>query len=131
MNTVILDARTDFPATVVAAVEILNGKGLVAIPTETVYGLAGNALEPEAVAKIFEAKERPTFDPLIVHIANSEWLRELTRPNPAGESLARTIIERFWRGPLTILFPKTELVPDIVTAGLQDVAIRMPDHPVF
>ena len=131
MQPAVLDTRADLSGSVRAAVQLLQLNALVAIPTETVYGLAGNALEPEAVAKIFEAKERPTFDPLIVHIANSEWLRELTRPNPAGESLVRTIIERFWPGPLTILFPKTELVPDIVTAGLQDVAIRMPDHPVF
>jgi L-threonylcarbamoyladenylate synthase len=126
MQTAVLDSRADLSGSVRAAVQLLRLNALVAIPTETVYGLAGNALEPEAVAK-----ERPSFDPLIVHIANSEWLRELTRPNPVGESLVRTIIERFWPGPLTILFPKTELVPDIVTAGLEDVAIRMPNHPVF
>jgi L-threonylcarbamoyladenylate synthase len=131
MQTAVLDARADLSGSVSAAVQLLRLNSLVAIPTETVYGLAGNALEPEAVAKIFEAKERPSFDPLIVHIANSEWLRELTRPDPAVESLVRTLIERFWPGPLTILFPKTEQVPDILTAGLQHVAIRMPNHPVF
>ncbi len=79
MNTAILDARTDLRESVAAAVEILNRKDLVALPTETVYGLAGDALEPEAVAKIFEAKERPSFDPLIIHIENKEWLTKLTR----------------------------------------------------
>ena len=79
VNTAILDARTDLQKAVAAAVEILNRKELVALPTETVYGLAGDALEPEAVAKIFEAKERPLFDPLIIHVENKEWLGKLTR----------------------------------------------------
>jgi L-threonylcarbamoyladenylate synthase len=131
MNTVILDARTDFPTTVAAAVEILNGKGLVALPTETVYGLAGDALEPGAVAKIFEIKERPSFDPLIVHVENKEWLARLTRLSENPRPVLQMLMERFWPGPLTILFPKSDLVSDLVTAGLDEVAIRMPRHPVF
>jgi L-threonylcarbamoyladenylate synthase len=131
MQTAILDARTDLSGSVSAAVEILRLNGLVALPSETVYGLAGNALAPEAVARIFEAKERPYFDPLIVHIAGPEWLTRLARPDSAEMPLIAKMVERFWPGPLTILFPKTDLVPDIVTAGSRNVAIRMPSHPVF
>jgi L-threonylcarbamoyladenylate synthase len=131
MQTAILDARTDLSGSVSAAVEILRLNGLVALPSETVYGLAGNALESEAAAKIFEAKERPFFDPLIVHVAGSEWLTKLARPDSAESPLVAEMIERFWPGPLTILFPKTDLVPDIVTGGSRSVAIRMPSHPVF
>jgi L-threonylcarbamoyladenylate synthase len=131
MNTAILDARTDFPQAIAAAVEILRRNELVALPTETVYGLAGDALEPEAVAKIFEAKERPAFDPLIIHVANREWLTKLTRSSQKVVPILEMLVERFWPGPLTILFPKSDLVPDLVTAGLEHVAIRMPRHPVF
>jgi L-threonylcarbamoyladenylate synthase len=131
MKTTILDARTDFRQAIAAAVEALKREELVAIPTETVYGLAGDALEPKAVAKIFEAKARPTFDPLIVHVQNQEWLIKLTRSSNNAGPVLTTLMERFWPGPLTILFPKSDLVPDLVTAGLDQVAIRMPSHPVF
>jgi L-threonylcarbamoyladenylate synthase len=131
MKTVIVDAQKDLHRAVTAAAEVLHRKDLVALPTETVYGLAGNALEPEAVAKIFEAKERPFFDPLIIHVENTEWLARLTCPPKGATSILETLVERFWPGPLTILFPKSDLVPHLVTAGLQQVAIRMPRHPVF
>ena len=131
MQTEILDARKDLRTTVAAAVEILSRKDLVALPTETVYGLAGDALETEAVAKIFEAKERPFFDPLILHVANKKWLSQLTRSPERASPVLEKLMERFWPGPLTILFPKSDLVPDLVTAGLAQVAIRMPRHPVF
>jgi L-threonylcarbamoyladenylate synthase len=131
MKTAMVDARSDFIGSVAAAVEILNRKEVVALPTETVYGLAGDALEPEAVAKIFEAKERPSFDPLIIHIENKQWLTRLTRPSERLRSVVNRLMSRFWPGPLTILFPKSDLVPDLVTAGLEQVAIRMPSHPVF
>lgn len=131
MNTAILDARTDLHETVAAAVEILKRKDLVALPTETVYGLAGDALEPEAVVKIFEAKERPFFDPLIIHVENRKWIAKLTCPSDKAKPVVEILMERFWPGPLTILFPKSDLVPDLVTAGLEEVAIRMPRHPVF
>ena len=131
MNTAVLDARTDFLKAVTAAVEILNERGLVALPTETVYGLAGDALDPEVVAKIFEAKERPTFDPLIIHVEDKEWLARLIRSSEKAMPVLETLMERFWPGPLTILFPKSNLVPDLITAGLGEVAIRMPRHPVF
>lgn len=131
MKTVIVDAQMDLASAVTAAAEVLSRKDLVALPTETVYGLAGDALEPEAVAKIFEAKERPFFDPLIIHVENKEWLARLTRSPKRANPILETLVERFWPGPLTILFPKSDLVPHLVTAGLPQVAIRMPQHPVF
>ena len=94
-----------------------------AIPTETVYGLAANAYDPEAVAKIFEAKNRPSFDPLIVHISNMRLLDDIALEIP---EMAATLANTFWPGPLTILLPKTSKIPDIVTSGMPDVAIRMP-----
>jgi L-threonylcarbamoyladenylate synthase len=83
------------------------------------------------LAKIFEAKERPYFDPLIIHVGSRAWLDQLTRPSRESESLAKILMQRFWPGPLTILFLKTDLVPDLATGGLEHVAIRMPRHPVF
>lgn len=112
---------------VVRAAEVLRLGGLVAIPTETVYGLAAHALDPKAVARIFEAKNRPHFDPLIVHVARREQVEGLVTRIPEG---AEALMERFWPGPLTLVLPKRECVPDLVTAGLPSVAIRIPDHPV-
>lgn len=109
-----------------AAMIIRNG-GLVAFPTETVYGLGANALNPFAVAKIFEMKERPSFDPLIVHIASFDALSTLT--SDANEHVVR-LAKHFWPGPLTIVLPKSEVVPRIVTSGLGTVGIRMPDNPI-
>jgi L-threonylcarbamoyladenylate synthase len=109
------------------AAELLRAGRLVAIPTETVYGLAANALDEAAVQRIFAAKGRPRSSPLIVHIADLAMARELAREwPPQAEKLA----ERFWPGPLTIIVPKSDKVPDIVTAGLPGVALRMPAHPV-
>lgn len=107
------------------AAAILRGGGLVAFATETVYGLGANALDPIAVARVFEAKDRPEFDPLIVHIADRAWLSRLTlhMPNAAEELAAR-----FWPGPLSLVLPKAEIVPDLVTSGLPTVAVRIPDH---
>lgn len=109
------------------AAEIIKNGGLVAFPTETVYGLGANALNPEAVARIFEMKERPSFDPLIVHISNLECLKLLCK---SVDSRVYLLAEKFWPGPLTIVLPKSEAVHDIVTSGLTSVAIRMPDHPI-
>lgn len=109
------------------AAQVIKGGGLVAFPTETVYGLGADALNPSAVVKIFEAKERPFFDPLIVHIAD---VAELERLCFCVSEKAKALIERFWPGPLTVVLPKREVVPDIVTAGLNTVAVRMPSHPV-
>jgi len=99
----------------------------VALPTETVYGLAADALSPGACARVFEAKERPLSDPLIVHIPSLEWLSRIAFPTPLAFSLA----QNFWPGPLTLVLPRQTLVPDIVTAGQDTVAIRMSAHPVF
>jgi L-threonylcarbamoyladenylate synthase len=99
----------------------------VAFPTETVYGLGADALNPRAVARVFEVKGRPRFDPLIVHIAEAEQVHRLvTEVPPAAAALMR----HHWPGPLTCVLPRATLVPDIVTAGLDTVAIRLPDHPV-
>jgi L-threonylcarbamoyladenylate synthase len=114
-----------------AAVDLLRNGELVALPTETVYGLAADALNPIAVAKIFEAKERPRFDPLIVHLPNREWLERIV-DLPAGDrQLTGKLVGKFWPGPLTIVLPKRGIVPDIVTAGLDTVAVRFSAHPVF
>jgi L-threonylcarbamoyladenylate synthase len=110
---------------VVRAAELLRGGGLVAFATETVYGLGANALDVSAVARVFEAKQRPTFDPLIVHVAELDDLRPLLVDLP---SPARLLAERFWPGPLTLVLPKSDVVPDLVTAGLDTVAVRVPGH---
>jgi L-threonylcarbamoyladenylate synthase len=115
----------------VAAVELLRTGDVVALPTETVYGLAATALNPIAVAKIFEAKERPRFDPLIVHLPNREWLEKLTDVRAGDRPLIGKLTDRFWPGPLTMVLPKLEAVPDIVTAGLNTVAVRISAHREF
>jgi L-threonylcarbamoyladenylate synthase len=109
-----------------AAMWIKNGE-VVAFPTETVYGLGANALDEQAVGKIFEAKGRPSDNPLIVHIADALQVNELAAEVPA---VAKKLIDQFWPGPLTIILKKKEAVAKTVTAGLDTVAIRMPDHPV-
>ena len=109
------------------AAETIRRGGLVAFPTETVYGLGANSLDAEAVAGIFELKGRPRFDPLIAHIADAVQLADLVRFVPA---LAKELIERFWPGPLSLVLEKQPCVPDIVTAGLTSVAIRCPAHDV-
>jgi L-threonylcarbamoyladenylate synthase len=107
------------------AAEIIKRGGIVAFPTETVYGLGANAFNPLAVARIFEAKRRPYFDPLIVHVASHGDPAKLVIDIPSD---AKKLMERFWPGPLTVVLLKREEVPDIVTAGLPSVAIRMPKH---
>ena len=114
-------------ASIERAAGILRSGGIVAFPTETVYGLGADALNPVACARIFEAKNRPSFDPLIVHLADRDRLEDLVKFVP---SRARVLIERFWPGPLTLVFDKKNSIPDIVTAGLPTVAVRMPAHPV-
>ncbi|NQV23226.1 MAG: threonylcarbamoyl-AMP synthase [Rhodopirellula sp.] len=109
------------------AAEVLRSGGLVAFGTETVYGLGANALDEHAVARVFEAKNRPHFDPLIVHIASAEWLDRLAEQL---SPLAKRLADAFWPGPLTMVLPKKPIVPDLVTSGLPSVAIRMPGHPL-
>ena len=109
------------------AAEIIKQGGLVAFPTETVYGLGGNALDPDASARIYEAKGRPSDNPLIVHIARLEDLRVIAQKIPEK---AEILAERFWPGPLTMIFEKAEKVPYSTTGGLETVAVRMPNHKV-
>ena len=115
----------------VAAVELLRKGDVVALPTETVYGLAAAALNPIAVAKIFEAKERPRFDPLIVHLPNREWLEKITDVPTGDRQLIGKLTDKFWPGPFTMVLPKRDIVPDIAIAGLDTVAVRLSAHPVF
>jgi L-threonylcarbamoyladenylate synthase len=109
------------------AAQILRAGGLVALPTETVYGLGANALDAAAVNRIFAAKQRPAWDPVIVHVADEAMLDGLVREIPEA---ARKLIAAFWPGPLTLLLPRTAAVPDAVTAGRPLVGVRMPAHPV-
>ena len=109
------------------AVRLLQAGQVVAIPTETVYGLAGNAYNETALAKIFEAKERPTFDPLIVHIAEIDQLDDVAKDIPEA---AYRLAQAYWPGPLTMILPKKDCIPDLATSGLPSVAVRFPSHPV-
>ena len=109
------------------AAEVLGRNELVAIPTETVYGLAGNALNRGAVVRIFEAKNRPAFDPLIVHVASKEAAKELAKEVPES---ALKLMYAFWPGPLTLVLPKKDVIPDLVTSGLPTVGLRVPNQPL-
>jgi L-threonylcarbamoyladenylate synthase len=111
---------------VARAAELLKSGRLVAFATETVYGLGADATNPEAVAKVFAAKGRPKFDPLIVHLASVDQLPAIIEEIPPA---AQNLIDAFWPGPLTLLFRKQEIIPDLVTAGLETVAVRIPVHP--
>jgi L-threonylcarbamoyladenylate synthase len=113
------------------AVTLLHAGEIVGLPTETVYGLAADALNPIAVAKIFEAKDRPRFDPLIVHLPDPDWLKKIVDLPAKDRQLILKLVEKFWPGPFTMVLPKREIVPEIVTAGLDAVAVRMSAHPVF
>jgi L-threonylcarbamoyladenylate synthase len=113
------------PAAIKKAARIIKRGGTAVFPTETVYGLGADALNARAVARIFEIKKRPRFDPLIVHVSSIRQAGRLARLSPA----ARTLMRHFWPGPLTLVLPKKKIVPDIVTAGLATVALRMPQHP--
>jgi len=108
------------------AVRILKSGGLVALPTETVYGLGANALDEKAVAKVFKAKNRPSFDPLIVHVASVDQARLIAEVSDE----AAVLFERFSPGPLTLILPKKQIVPDLTTSGHTTVAVRIPNHPI-
>ncbi len=109
------------------AEDVLRKNDCVAIPTETVYGLAANALHEHAVAKIFTIKKRPVFDPLIVHIADADQISDFVTSVPG---IARDLAAAFWPGPLTLLLPKRNIIPDITTSGLSSVGLRVPNHPL-
>ena len=121
----------DMKEAVDAAAALLAAGGVVAVPTETVYGLAADALNPAAVARVFEAKERPSFDPLIVHVTSVKQLEEVAVIPAETEATVRRLIAAFWPGPLTLVLPKTPLVPDLVTSGLATVAVRQSANKVF
>lgn len=127
MPTWSVDPQAPDPQLLARAADLLRRGGLVAFPTETVYGLGGNALDAEAVRRIFAAKGRPSYNPLIAHVADAETARRLVLAWP--ESAAR-LAAVFWPGPLTLVLPKRPEVPDEVTAGLASVAVRVPAHPV-
>lgn len=122
-----VDAQRPDPALIQRAAEHLRAGELVVFPTETVYGLGAAALDAHAVAKIFAAKGRPSYNPLIVHVLDVAGARELVEDWP---ELATTLAQQFWPGPLTMVLRKRDLVPDLVTAGLPSVAVRAPAHPV-
>lgn len=107
--------------------KILREGGLVAFPTETVYGLGANGLDSEAVGGIYQAKGRPSDNPLILHIAELQWIEELVTEIP---EYAKLLMERFWPGPITLVLNKQSHIPDQVTGGLNTVAVRMPVHPI-
>lgn len=115
------------PTAIARAAECLRSGGLVAFPTETVYGLGVNALDRAAVQRLFAAKQRPLNDPLIVHVGSFESIAPLVSRVPKS---ARSLARHFWPGPLTMIFPRSARVPDEVTAGLPSVAVRVPAHPV-
>jgi L-threonylcarbamoyladenylate synthase len=131
--TQVLPARTpgECAQAVGSAAALLRGGHTVALPTETVYGLAADALKSEAVLKIFEAKERPRFDPLIVHLPDRAWLERVARIGDEARGLIEKLVAQFWPGPFTVVLPRREIVPDIVTAGLNTVAVRISAHPLF
>lgn len=129
MDTKILQVKPEnvTPQELRDAGEILRRGGLVAFPTETVYGLGGDAMDAGAAAKIYEAKGRPSDNPLIVHIADMDGLENLAKEIP---DVARKFAKAFWPGPLTMIFKKREEVPEGTTGGLDTVGVRMPEHPV-
>lgn len=126
-RVVVIDRTHPDPAVVAEAAACLRAGGLVVLPTETVYGLGANALNPAAVAAIFAAKGRPATDPLIVHVSGLEDLEAIVSDIPP---VARRLASRFWPGPLTLILPKRATISDSVTAGLPTVAVRVPAHPV-
>lgn len=128
-GTIILKAanQQEEDAALEYAAAILKSGGIVAFPTETVYGLGANALDPEAVKQIYRVKSRPADNPLIVHVTGMEQVKGLVESIPRE---ALVLAEHFWPGPLTLIFNKKEVIPDITTAGLPSVAVRVPAHPL-
>ncbi len=122
MKTLLFNSPADLPR----AAALLQAGEVVAIPTETVYGLAANALDPVAVQKIFAAKNRPADNPLIVHIPSADWLPRVARAIPDA---ALALAKAYWPGPLTMVLPRTAAIPNVVTAGGDTVAVRLPSHP--
>jgi L-threonylcarbamoyladenylate synthase len=133
MKTEVLPAltRSEYDEAISRGTIALRAGEVVAVPSETVYGLAAHALDPVAVAKIFAAKERPSFDPLIVHLSHRDEVEKVAEIPPEVAPTLEALMRTFWPGPLTIILPKKACVPDIVTSGLPTVAVRVPAHTVF
>ena len=129
MKTEIL--RAESSEAIARAVKLLREGAAVALPTETVYGLAADALKEGAVLKIFAAKDRPRFDPLIVHLPDPGWVERVAIVEDCAREILDRLRTRFWPGPLTFVLPRQALVPDLVTSGLDTVAIRISSHPIF
>ena len=127
MNVLRVDPGAPDRAALVPAVEALRSGRLVAFPTETVYGLGANARDPAAIGRIYAAKGRPGYNPLIVHVADADEARQLAADWPTA---AAALAEAFWPGPLTLVVPRAAGLPDAVTAGLGNVGLRVPSHPV-
>jgi L-threonylcarbamoyladenylate synthase len=127
MRILRVDPRAPDPSALADAALVLRRGGLVAFPTETVYGLGAHALDAHAVARIYQAKGRPAYNPLIVHVASASAARGLSSAWPAAADL---LAERFWPGPLTLVVPKSPEIPHAVSAGLDTVGLRIPAHPV-
>lgn len=126
-----VDPLSDNRKLYVRAAEALAAGALVGIPTETVYGLGADALNPEAVARVFEAKGRPSFDPLIIHVHHGKEVDKYTAIPEELKELVHTLASKFWPGPLTMVLPKADIIPDIVTSGLPTVAVRVSAHPAM
>ncbi len=126
-----VDPLSDNRKLYVRAAEAMSAGALVGIPTETVYGLGADALNPQAVARIFEVKGRPSFDPLIIHIHHGKELEKYTLIPAELKDLVHTLAAKFWPGPLTMVLPKADIIPDIVTSGLPTVAVRVSAHPAM
>ncbi len=133
METIIARTQSELDTNdaVRSAVSALQTGDVVALPTETVYGLAADALNPKAVEKIFAAKDRPHFDPLIVHVHHKDAVRDVAEIPEEVKKTITQLIETFWPGPLTLVLPRKPIIPDLVTGGLATVAVRQCDHPVF
>jgi L-threonylcarbamoyladenylate synthase len=133
MDTTVLSCAGagNLAVAVEAACRCLSAGEVVGLPAETVYGLAGDALNPAAAARIFEAKARPFFDPLICHLPDLDWLARMTVVPSSVRALVDALAAAFWPGPLTMILPRNTVVPDLVCSGLATVAVRLSAHPVF
>ena len=127
-NILTTQSKAEFDTAVAKAAGLLRQDEVVAVPTETVYGLAGNALSENAVQRIYQIKGRPSTNPLIVHVASWEMVRQCTT---CWDAVTDHLVRSFWPGPLTVIVPRSEVVPEVVTAGGETVALRWPGHPVM
>ena len=130
-HRVIAQSPKQIEDAVESAVYLLGGGYPVALPTETVYGLAAWATNPDAVLRVFNVKDRPKFDPLIVHLPDASWLDGVAAIPKLDRPLVDRLVSKFWPGPLTLVLPKKDLIPDVVTGGLETVAVRISSHPIF